>query len=58
MITKVVLASKSIVRKKILRENGIDCDVMPANVDEETVKKMTKLVLECIHIMEKDRKNE
>ena len=39
MITKVVLASKSIVRKKILRENGIDCDVMPANVDEETVKK-------------------
>ena len=26
--------------------------------DEETVKKMTKLVLECIHIMEKDRKNE
>ena len=39
MITKVVLASKSIVRKKILRENGIDCDVMPANVDEEAVKK-------------------
>ena len=39
MITKVVLASKSIVRKNILRENGIDCDVMPANVDEETVKK-------------------
>ena len=39
MITKVVLASKSIVRKNILRENGIDCDVMPANVDEEAVKK-------------------
>ena len=26
--------------------------------DEETIKKMTKIVLECINIMEKDRGNE
>ena len=26
--------------------------------DEETVKKMTKIVLECINIMERDRRNE
>tara|TARA_Y100000741_G_scaffold271213_1_gene211310 strand:+ start:354 stop:935 length:582 start_codon:yes stop_codon:yes gene_type:complete len=36
---KLILASKSKVRKKILDENGIDCRVFPSNVDEETVKK-------------------
>ena len=38
MINKIILASKSEVRKKILDQNGIDCDVMPANVDEEQIK--------------------
>ena len=38
MVNKIILASKSIVRKKILEENGISCLVKPANVDEDLVK--------------------
>ena len=38
MVKKVVLASKSKVRKKILEENGIICEVKPANIDEDLVK--------------------
>ena len=38
MINKIILASKSGVRKKILNQNGITCEVLPANVDEEQVK--------------------
>ena len=36
---KIILASNSKVRKKILDENKINCEVFPSNVDEETVKK-------------------
>ncbi len=35
---KVILASKSKVRKSILEKNKIDCIVKPSNVDEEPVK--------------------
>ena len=38
MINKLILASKSKVRKQILEKNGISCLVKPANVDEELVK--------------------
>ena len=38
MRKKIVLASKSGVRKKILNQNGIDCEVIPSNVDEDQVK--------------------
>tara|TARA_Y100000590_G_scaffold115717_1_gene132017 strand:- start:359 stop:946 length:588 start_codon:yes stop_codon:yes gene_type:complete len=38
MINKIILASKSGVRKKILNENGIHCEVVPSNVDEDQVK--------------------
>ena len=38
MIDKIILASKSKVRKKILEENGISCTVEPANIDEDLVK--------------------
>ena len=38
MINKIILASKSEVRKKILDQNGISCEVIPANIDEEQVK--------------------
>ena len=38
MIKKIILASKSKVRKKILEENGINCIVEPANIDEDLVK--------------------
>ena len=35
---KIILASKSEVRKKILDQNSIRCEVMPANIDEELIK--------------------
>ena len=35
---KIILASKSDVRKKILERNKIVCDVEPSNVDEDEVK--------------------
>ena len=38
MVNKIILASKSEVRKKILEENQIECIVEPANVDEDSVK--------------------
>ena len=38
MVNKIILASKSKVRKKILEENGVVCIVEPANVDEDLVK--------------------
>ena len=38
MVNKIILASKSKVRKKILEENGIICAVEPANIDEDLVK--------------------
>ena len=38
MVNKIILASKSKIRKKILEENGITCAVEPANVDEDLVK--------------------
>ena len=34
----IILASKSRVRKDILNSNGIDCEVFPSNVDEDSVK--------------------
>ena len=38
MINNIILASKSRVRKKILDQNSINCEVVPANVDEELIK--------------------
>ena len=35
---KIILASKSGVRKKILENNKIDCEVVVSNVDEDEVK--------------------
>ena len=39
MINNIILASKSEIRKKILNKNGINCQVIPANVDEDEIKK-------------------
>jgi len=39
MLNKIILASKSEVRKEILDKNNIKCVVEPSNVDEEPVKK-------------------
>ena len=38
MPNKIILASKSEVRKQILIKHGINCKVEPSNVDEESVK--------------------
>ena len=38
MPEEIILASKSLVRKKILEENGIKCIVEPSNVDEDLIK--------------------
>ena len=38
MLNKIILASKSKVRKNILDKYKIYCDVKPSNVDEDTVK--------------------
>ena len=38
MMIKIILASKSGVRKKILNQNDISCEVIPANVDEDMAK--------------------
>ena len=38
MFEKIILASKSSVRKKILEENGIKCIVEPSNIDEDLIK--------------------
>ena len=35
---KIVLASKSKVRKDILTEHNIDCEVIQSNVDEDSIK--------------------
>ena len=38
MLNKIILASKSKVRKEILDKNNIRCHVVPSNVDEDIVK--------------------
>ena len=38
MLNNLILASKSKIRKDMLRKYKINCDVMPSNVDEDMVK--------------------
>ena len=38
MINKIILASKSGVRKKILEDNKVICRVEPSNIDEDSIK--------------------
>ena len=38
MLNKIILASKSKVRKEILDKNNISCDVEASNVDENVIK--------------------
>ena len=38
MIDNIILASKSGIRKKILEQNNITCEVIPSNIDEDEVK--------------------
>ena len=38
MLNKIILASKSKVRKEILDRNNLRCEVIPSNVNEDSVK--------------------
>jgi septum formation protein len=38
MLDKIILASKSKVRKEILDKHKILCEVRPSNVDEDVIK--------------------
>jgi septum formation protein len=38
MLNKIILASKSKIRKKLLEENEISCIVEPSNLDEDNIK--------------------
>ena len=38
MIKNIILASRSKVRKKILEENNIKCEIIPSNIDENLIK--------------------
>ena len=38
MLKEIILASKSLVRKKILEKNGIKCIIEPSNIDEDLIK--------------------
>ena len=38
MLTNIILASKSEVRKSILNKNNLNCAVEPSNVDEDIIK--------------------
>ena len=38
MLTNIILASKSEVRKSILNKNNLNCIVEPSNVDEDIIK--------------------
>ena len=44
MLNNIILASKSKVRKNILENNNIYCEVKPSNVDEDSVKE--RLIIE------------
>ena len=39
MLDRIILASKSNIRKKILEDNQIECIVEPSNIDEDSIKK-------------------
>ena len=38
MIKSIILASRSKVRKKILEENNIKCEIILSNIDEDSIK--------------------
>jgi septum formation protein len=38
MLDRIILASKSNIRKKILEHNQIECIVEPSNIDEDSIK--------------------
>ena len=54
MLNKIILASKSKVRKEILDKNQIPCDVKPSSVDEDVVKESLIKELATTEIISKN----
>ena len=54
MLNKIVLASKSKVRKEILDKYNLPCEVKPSNVDEDVVKESLINVLASPEIISKN----
>jgi len=40
MIKNIILASRSGIRKKILENNGIKCEIIPAKINEDQIKEL------------------
>jgi len=43
MVKKIILASKSKVRKDILEKHNIICEVKPSNIDEDMIASISKV---------------
>jgi septum formation protein len=54
MLNKIILASKSKVRKEILNKYNLPCEVKPSNVDEDVVKESLINVLASPEIISKN----
>ena len=54
MLSKLILASKSKVRKEILDKHNIFCEVKPSNVDEDVVKETLTSELASPEIISKN----
>ncbi len=58
MDKKIILASKSKVRKKILDEHNINCEAYPSNVDEDIIKENLEKQKALPEIISKNLLNE
>ena len=54
---KIVLASKSGVRKDILDKHGVETNVSPSNVDEDQVKEWNKTRIKRNEVLKDRSKN-
>ena len=54
MLDRIILASKSKVRKEILEKHRINCEVKPSNVDEDIVKERLNKETVSPEIISKD----
>ena len=54
MLDKIILASKSKVRKEILDKHNLHCEVKPSNVDEDVVKESLTKELASPEIISKN----
>ena len=53
-MVNIILASKSKVRKEILLKEGINCEVVPSNVNEQPVKESLESIGSTPEIISKN----